>query len=276
MSRKGRSAAVGRRANNAKSATSEYERTKEALPCFSLKRRVLPTEETIEVMQRLEEVMPEQVQVRKYGRLAMTIIENNKMQAVLKKAELTPSVSRMRGIAYALRDQLADLSKYNSERSQVPVGDLEIFGNYDNCLSVRQANWQGFLGSYSDLTEDGRANKRHIRDTNIALGVMATAFTENEFRRDRDPRTGLVDTRLDVANLSVIPHITIAKHSEMRQPIEPRQYNAAANILSEYPDFSFELGDPVITLSVGQGRFEHIPISESVEFYAENIKINER
>lgn len=244
-----------RRKNRARPKTEASTEPQFFVPSFSVRRKVLVTEEVQEFMGELKKVLPRNYRVFRPDRLAMTIVEQKRLIDRFRQAKVQPSEEVVESVARNTSRELKRSLNGVPRSLSVSLGRVDRFGseNEKNKIGIIPRGWKGYTSHYAekDATKDKNILPMPVivRETNICLGGLVTAFSGNE-----NLERGI---RLD--GIARTPHISLAR-KERGGPISHSEIQAVSAIVEEIAPEGIELFDPVIYLRVAKDQHEPISI----------------
>ncbi|NBU33159.1 hypothetical protein EB118_18010 [bacterium] len=211
------------------------------VPSFALRRQVLKTPETIDFVRQLHERMPKNWRVLSPGSLALTLVEQKKLVKEFRKQEECPDPERVEKVAKSIASQLKHSLFRVPRRLEVPTGLVYAFGekHNKNKLGVIPAGWKGFSAPYAETDNQKNVLPMPIivRETNLAIGAIATEFAQN----------GELAQALRATAVGRTPHITFAQKIK-GGPISQAEEHAFAGLVDDILPESLTVFDPIIYL----------------------------
>lgn len=217
------------------------------VPSFSVKRPVIPTDESTEFMRNLRDVLPKNYRVRAIGDMAMTILEMSTLIEKFHMINIQPDPEEIKATAESLQGGLKT-SLYGVPRElHLPLGRVNTFGSDKRnrtSIGIEPKGWKGPSARYADIDLDKNKLPMPIlvREFDIVAGRTLNSLSSHEGFTD-----GLV---MNTANAT--PHITIAI-KEKGGSISDSELSAVAGIIDEVKPPELELFDPVTHLLLESG-----------------------
>lgn len=214
------------------------------VPMFGVSRRVYPTEETQDFLQKLKADLPKNYNVLNVRSLHMSILNQRKIIGRVREEEFLPDEGQIIESAETTAENLKKSLEGVPRRLDVPVGRVDSFGDpgRQTKVGISPKGWKGFTARYAERAADAQKTILPmpviIRETNIVLGNVITALGGNE---------GV--NGIHTAGLATTPHITVAQKQKGGSISQSEIQGMSAIVEQAMEDVgleAFSLLDPVV------------------------------
>lgn len=203
------------------------------VPSFSIRRHVHRSDEArwAGAQKQLSHIMGRHYTIMPPESMAIKSIEQKALIEKIRESNSRPTGDEMRDVVYNVRDGLTEALATSSDRLEVGLGRLAVFGRNHNKIGFTIDGWRGWRARYALTDEYGEMTTLGalLVENQIALGGITTA---------------LADTAVAVNDIASNPHLTIASTNESIRDHELRKVQDAVGELQLNHVW---VGDPVIS-----------------------------
>lgn len=216
------------------------------VPGFSVRRPLIPDEAAQEFVSELSDYCRRKpYEPKELGRMGIMLLDRSRFEGMFRRADVQPGAQDMLDLARNVRDSLSGHVSGRPRMLRVPLGNVAVFGNHNNRVSIVPEGWRGYGAAYARRVDGGRIGANHAltREINGAVGEVVQ-FVD-----------GGVNGSGEYVNVSArplqrqTPHLTVATKTR-GGPISNEERADIAGQIESFMPPELKFYDPTIHLNL--------------------------